>query len=243
MKVIVPDNLKQVHDGIIACRKCPRLRRYCERVARIKRKAYRDQEYWGRPVPGFGDPRARILIVGLAPAAHGGNRTGRVFTGDRSGDFLFGALYRAGFSNQPDSRRRDDGLVLMGVYITAAVRCAPPANKPSRIERGRCQEYLLRELRLLTDLKIVIALGRIAFEEYLNVLILNRWLSSRRGLRFLHGARYPLKDRASKKTPPAGLPILFASYHPSQQNTQTGRLTAEMFDKVLSSVQTDLFAE
>jgi uracil-DNA glycosylase len=233
----MPDTLLQIHDDVIACERCPRLRRYGKRIARVKRRAYRDEEYWGKPVPSFGDAKARILIVGLAPAAHGGNRTGRVFTGDRSGDFLFGALYRAGLSNQPQSRRRQDGLVLKGAYITAALHCAPPANKPGRVELDRCRRFLMRELRLHTRTKVVVALGRIAFDEYLRTLIEMDWIPNRRGMRFLHGARYRLHERATADSPPQGLPVLIASYHPSQQNTQTGRLTAGMLDRIFSRVR------
>ena len=229
----MPDNLRCVRDELIACTRCPRLRRYCKQVARVKRRAYRDQPYWGKPVPGFGDPQARLLIIGLAPAAHGGNRTGRVFTGDRSGDFLFGALYRAGFSNQPTSRHRDDGLTLRDAYITAVLHCAPPANKPGRVELDRCRDYLVRELRLLKKLKAVVALGKIAFDEYLKTLILLGWIKERRGIQFRHGARYVLGDTDR-------LPLLFVSYHPSQQNTQTRRLTAQMFDGVFSTIGREL---
>jgi uracil-DNA glycosylase len=222
------DSIPAIRTDLIACKRCPNLRRYCEMVSRVKRRAYRDQTYWGRPVPGFGDPNARLLLIGLAPAAHGGNRTGRVFTGDRSGDFLFAALHRAGFANQPTSAHRDDGLTLTGAYITAALHCAPPANKPKPAELDRCRDYLVRELRALTRVRAVLALGRIAFDEYLKTLLLMQSLASRRGLVFWHGAAYPLGD---------GLPTLFAAYHPSQQNTQTGRLTAAMLDRVLWDIQ------
>jgi uracil-DNA glycosylase family 4 len=221
------DSLAAIRRDLIACQRCPNLRRYCDQVARVKRHAYRDQTYWGKPVPGFGDPDARLLIIGLAPAAHGGNRTGRVFTGDRSGDFLFASLHRAGFANKPTSIHRDDGLQLKDTYITAALHCAPPGNKPKRAELDRCQDYLIRELRALTSVRAVLALGRIAFDEYLKTLIAMKRLPTRRGLTFWHGAAYPLGD---------GLPMLFAAYHPSQQNTQTGRLTAAMFDHVLFDI-------
>jgi uracil-DNA glycosylase len=206
---------------LVDCRRCPRLVAWREEVARTKRRAYRDWEYWGRPVPGYGDSHARLLIVGLAPAAHGGNRTGRVFTGDSSGDFLFGALYRAGFANQPEAVHRDDGLVLWDVYVAAACRCAPPDNKPSREELDLCRPYLLTELRLLENLQGIVALGRIGFETVLAAyrslgVVVPRPL-------FGHGALNSLGD---------GLPWLLASYHPSQQNTQTGRLTPAMFDSV-----------
>ncbi len=213
--------LEEVNDVLIDCRRCPRLVAWREETALVKRRAYRDWEYWGRPVPGFGDPRARLLIVGLAPAAHGGNRTGRVFTGDSSGNFLYGALYRAGFANQPDSTRIGDGLELLDTYIAAACRCAPPDNKPTREEMDNCRPYLLAELRLLRNLQIIVALGVIGFETVLTAYRLQGYDIPR--LKFGHGALYRLGE---------GLPWLLASYHPSQQNTQTGRLTPAMFDKV-----------
>jgi len=222
------DSIPAIRRDLIACTRCPNLRRYCETIARVRRRAYRDQTYWGRPVPGFGDPAARLLILGLAPAAHGGNRTGRVFTGDRSGDFLFAALHRAGFANQPVSTHRDDGLELKDAYITAALHCAPPNNKPGPVELARCRDYLIRELRALAQVRAVLALGRIAFDEYLKTLLVMKRLPSRRGLAFRHGAAHPLGD---------GLPTLFAAYHPSQQNTQTGRLTVAMFDHVLADIK------
>jgi len=227
----VADSIASIRRDVIACARCPELRRYCERVSRIKRRAYRDQTYWGRPVPGFGDPAARLLIIGLAPAAHGGNRTGRVFTGDRSGDFLFAALHRAGFANQPTSTHRDDGLILRDAYITAVLHCAPPGNKPAPVELDRCHDYLVRELQTLKKVRAVLTLGRIAFDEFLKTLLGMKRLPSRRGLLFRHGAVYPLDG---------GLPTLFAAYHPSQQNTQTGRLTAAMFDKVLGKIKKGL---
>ena len=222
------DSISSVRNDLIACSRCPGLRRYCEKIARVKRRAYRDQTYWGKPVPGFGDPDARLMVIGLAPAAHGGNRTGRIFTGDRSGDFLFAALHRAGYANQPTSIDRDDGLQLQDAYITAVLHCAPPANKPGPAELDRCRDYLIRELRLLSGVRAVLALGKIAFDEYLKTMIQIKRLPSRRGLAFRHGAAYPLGD---------GLPTLFAAYHPSQQNTQTGRLTANMFDRVLADIK------
>lgn len=194
---------------------------------------YREDEYWGKPLVGFGDPHARLLIVGLAPAAHGGNRTGRMFTGDRSGEFLFRALFEAGFANQPTSVSRDDGLALNDAYITAAVRCAPPDNKPTPIERERCQPYLEQELRLLNRVQAVLALGRVAFEVYLRAVSRKAGTGAepwppRSHFRFGHGASYAL---------PGGLPRLYASYHPSQQNTQTGKLTDDMFLRVLRHVR------
>ena len=207
---------------MVACRRCPRLVAHRERIAQEKVRRYRDDEYWGKPIPGFGDPNARLLIVGLAPAAHGGNRTGRMFTGDRSGDFLYRALHRAGFANQPWSRRRDDGLALYDCYITAAVRCAPPGNKPIPNELATCRPYLVEEIRLLRHVRVIVALGRIAFDAFLKA-----WVDVGRPLpiprpAFGHGAMVKL---------PEGVWLL-ASYHPSQQNTQTGRLTPAMFQRI-----------
>ena len=203
--------LKVLRDRIIACERCPRLREYCREVARVKRRAYLDQDYWGRPVPPFGEADARLLVVGLAPAAHGGNRTGRMFTGDRSGDYLYRALYQTGFATQPASVSRDDGQRLTGAYITAVARCAPPGNKPAPEEIRNCREYLLRELEILKDLRVVVALGKIAFDNYLAAV----------GLRpahfvFGHNREFDLQ------------PVLLSSYHPSQQNTSTGKLTETM---------------
>jgi uracil-DNA glycosylase len=219
--------LNRLAKEVIACRLCPRLVEYRERVAREKRRAYLDWEYWGKPVPGFGDPEAQLLIVGLAPAAHGGNRTGRVFTGDRSGDFLFAALYEAGFANQPTSVRRDDGLKLIDSYITATARCAPPDNQPLPIEIENCRGYMEREIRILEP-KAVLALGRIGWDAYLETVKATGLISSRGPYRFAHGAEAQLP-------PPA--PRLFGVYHPSQQNTQTGRVTPAMYAKVLSSIR------
>jgi uracil-DNA glycosylase family 4 len=214
-------DLTQLNAEIIACRKCPRLVEWREQVAQVKRKAYRDQEYWGKPVPGFGDPKARIVVVGLAPGAHGSNRTGRAFTGDGSGKFLYPALYRAGFANQPDSVTREDGLALSGLYITASVRCAPPANKPAPEELDNCQPYLERELALLRP-RVIVVLGQIAFGRILGIF------SARNStFKFAHGAVYRLPPG-----PDDADPWLLASYHPSLQNTQTGRLTAQMFDAI-----------
>jgi len=212
---------------IIRCTRCPRLVAHREQVAQEKVKRYRDQEYWGKPIPSFGDPDARVLIIGLAPAAHGGNRTGRIFTGDRSGDWLYGALYEAGFANQPTSLHKNDGLKLHDCYITAAVHCAPPDNKPTTEEFVACRPYLLQELTLLRCVRVVIALGQIAFTAY---------LSARRELdlplpsplpRFGHSAITALGDVT-----------LIGSYHPSQQNTFTGRLTHEMFATVFQRAKT-----
>ena len=212
---------------ITECRKCPRLVHYREEVARTKRRAYRDWIYWGRPVPAFGDPDARLVIIGLAPGAHGANRTGRMFTGDRSGDFLYAQLHRAGFANQPDSRSADDGLVLKDALISAAVRCAPPDNKPLPEKIRNCVPYLERELELLRP-SAILALGGIALNAYLDLLKKQGLIASRAAYRFAHGASFVL---------PQGLPRLFAAYHPSQQNTQTGRLTPAMFAHVLRQIE------
>lgn len=208
--------LETLNQEIISCYKCPRLVAWREEVARVKRKAYRDQEYWGKPVPGFGDPNSRILVVGLAPGAHGSNRTGRNFTGDASGAFLYPALYRAGFANQPTAVSRNDGLVLKDVYLVAAARCVPPDNKPTPEELNNCQPYLERDLEILKP-AVIVCLGRIAFERVLRIhgVRHSSW-------KFGHGALYRLDS---------GTWIL-CSYHPSQQNTLTGRLTVEMFDEI-----------
>jgi uracil-DNA glycosylase family 4 len=220
------DGWDRLHDQVVACRRCPRLRAWCRRVAETKVRRYRDQTYWGRPVPGFGDPRARLLIVGLAPAAHGGNRTGRVFTGDRSGDFLYAALYRAGFANQPHARARGDGLRLRDAYIAALVRCAPPANRPRPIELRRCRPYLEREWRLLSRLRAILALGRIAMDGVLAAGAALGLAAAGR-IVFGHGVEQDLD---------AGL-RLFVSYHPSQQNTFTGKLSAAQLDHVLLRIR------
>jgi uracil-DNA glycosylase family 4 len=212
---------------ITECRKCPRLVHYREEVARIRRRAYRDWTYWGRPVPAFGDPNARLVIIGLAPGAHGANRTGRMFTGDRSGDFLYEQLHRAGFANQPHSKSADDGLVLKDALISAAIRCAPPDNKPLPEEIRNCVPYLERELELIRP-RAILALGGIALNTYLNLLKRQGLITSCAAYRFAHGASFVL---------PQGLPRLFAAYHPSQQNTQTGRLTVAMFASVLRQIK------
>jgi len=210
------DELEILHQKIIACRKCPRLVAWREEVARVKRKAYRDQEYWGKPVPGFGDPRARVLVVGLAPGAHGSNRTGRAFTGDASGGFLYPALHRAGFANQAEAVSRSDGLRLIDLYIAATARCVPPDNKPSPEELDNCRPYLQRELEILKP-KVIVCLGRIAFERILKIYAVRNSM-----WKFGHGAFYQLEN---------GTWIL-CSYHPSQQNTLTGKLTVKMFDDI-----------
>jgi uracil-DNA glycosylase family 4 len=219
--------LQQLETEVVLCRKCARLVEYREKVAREKRRAFRNCTYWGRPVPGFGDPRAKLFILGLAPAAHGGNRTGRVFTGDRSGDFLYAALHKTGFANQPTSVHRDDGLKLTNAFIAAAVRCAPPANKPLPSEMLNCRGYLERELALLRP-KVVLALGKIAWDAYLDVLKSQGAIESRAKFVFAHGAVAKLSGDG---------PQLVGVYHPSQQNTQTGRVTAAMYAKVLSRIR------
>lgn len=208
-----------------ACERCPRLRAHCLETARVKRRAYRDWEYWGKPVPAFGDPRARLLVIGLAPAAHGANRTGRMFTGDRSGDFLYRSLHETGFANQAESRARGDGLRLRGVWITAAARCAPPDNKPLPEELANCRPYLEAELELLRRVRVVVALGRIAFDAYLGILKDRGAIASRAAFPFGHGMEH-------RPTPDG--PALLASYHPSQQNTSTGRLTQAMLTAVFA---------
>jgi uracil-DNA glycosylase family 4 len=224
------DSLERITRDVVGCERCPRLRAWCRQVAEQKVLRFRDQEYWGRPVPGFGDSKARLLIVGLAPAAHGGNRTGRVFTGDRSGDFLFAALHRAGFASQPTSVARGDGLTLRDAYVAALVRCAPPANKPTREEEAACRPYLAREMAVLPHVRAILALGKIAMDGVLTLLRENGRLAGRRGFVFGHGVRHDLDD---------GL-VLFASYHPSQQNTFTGKLTPRTFDAVLRAVRAHL---
>jgi uracil-DNA glycosylase family 4 len=214
--------LASVEKAVIACERCPRLRRHCLKIARERRRAFRDQEYWGRPVPGFGDPRARLVVIGLAPAAHGGNRTGRIFTGDSSGNWLYGTLHRHGFANQPDSTGRGDGLRLTDCYVTAAGHCAPPANKPTSRELDNCQPYLEAELRLLKETRVVVALGRIGWERWLRASGWWAKLAPRERPPFGHGAETRMPDGT----------ILITSYHPSRQNTHTGRLTTAMWHAV-----------
>lgn len=212
--------LEQLNNEIIKCRKCPRLVEWREEVARVKRKAYKDEEYWGKPVPGFGDPQARVLVVGLAPGAHGSNRTGRQFTGDASGDFLFPALHRAGFANQASAESRSDGLILTDMYITASGRCSPPDNKPAPAELNHCQPYLENELGIINP-KVIVCLGKIAFDRILKILAV-------RNLKFSHGAVYALLPSAFINQPSS----LICSYHPSRQNTSTKKLTVDMFDAI-----------
>jgi len=228
-------DVEQLAGQVIGCRKCPRLVAWRERVAAEKRKAYASWEYWAKPVPGFGDPHARVLVVGLAPGAHGSNRTGRQFTGDASGGFLFPALYRAGFTNQPQSVARDDGLMLRRLYVTAAARCAPPGNLPTREELANCEPYLEREIELIHP-RVIVCLGRVAFESILRILSIPR-----AQFHFGHGVLYRL---SSEVLTPGALRSnewlsrsdhwILCSYHPSQQNTSTGRLTSSMFDQIWS---------
>ncbi len=221
--------LVELEGEIINCQKCPRLVAYREEVGRVKRKAYRDQDYWARPVPGFGDASARVLVVGLAPGAHGSNRTGRMFTGDDSGVFLYRALYRAGFANQPTVLRRGDGLALTDIFISAVCRCAPPDNKPSKTEKQNCLPYLKMEIDLLSNLEGMVALGRIGFEGILSIY--NGLKINIPRLNFGHNKLHRLGE---------GLPWVITSYHPSRQNTQTGRLTEAMFDLVWEGVSHQL---
>ncbi len=221
------EELRALAEEIVACRKCPRLVRYREKVAREKRRAFREWTYWGKPVPGFGDSQAELLILGLAPGAHGSNRTGRIFTGDRSGEFLYKALHKAGFANQATYLRRDDGLRLKNAYITATCRCAPPANKPLPTEIANCRGYLERELEILRP-KAVLALGKIAWDGYLEILKQEGKITSRAAYKFAHGAEAELPEEG---------PRLFGVYHPSQQNTQTGRVTPAMYAQVLRRIR------
>jgi uracil-DNA glycosylase family 4 len=215
--------LSVLEQQVVACTKCPRLIAHCRAVAAAKRRAYMDWDYWGRPVPSFGDPDAELLLIGLAPGAHGSNRTGRMFTGDRSGDFLFKVLYETGYASQPSGSSREDGLTLRNAYITAAARCAPPGNKPTPQEMRNCRPYLERELELLSNVRVVVALGKIAFDVYLSILRDRGQIASRSAFVFGHNVAH--------ETGP-GQPLLIGSYHPSQQNTSTGRLTEKMLREV-----------
>jgi uracil-DNA glycosylase len=215
--------LEALEREVISCRRCPRLVAWREEVARVRRAAFASEEYWGRPLPGFGDPEARVLLLGLAPAAHGGNRTGRIFTGDRSGDWLFASLYRVGFANQPTSVARDDGLRLTGAWVAAAVRCAPPANRPLPAERDNCLPYLVRELSLLRSVRVIVALGSFGWDAALRALAALGEPRVRPRPQFGHGARAEV-----------GRFTLLGCFHPSQQNTFTGKLTEPMIDEVLS---------
>ena len=220
------DNLPLLHADVTGCRACPRLVAWREEVAATKRRAWREWDYWGKPVSGFGDPDARLLLVGMAPGAHGANRTGRLFTGDASGDFLYPALHRADFANQPASTQRDDGLQLRDCFITCVARCVPPQNKPDPSEIANCRPFLARELALLPRVQVVMPLGHIAFDGYLAGLRALGHTIPR--LAFGHGLLHPLPD---------GLPALLCAYHPSHQNTRTGRLTVEMMDDVLGQAR------
>jgi uracil-DNA glycosylase family 4 len=216
---VFADSLAALNARIIDCERCPRLRAYDAEVARVKRRAYADQEYWGRPVPSFGDPQARVLVLGLAPGAHGSNRTGRMFTGDGSGDFLFPVLHEAGFASQARAISRTDGMKLMDLYISAVVHCAPPANKPTPEEQRNCSKWLDEEMVLLTKLRVVVCLGKISFDGFLNHQMRAGRISARAKYQFAHGAEYALPGEIT----------LIASYHPSLQNTNTGKLTRAMF--------------
>jgi uracil-DNA glycosylase len=223
-------HLQDVHSSIVSCERCPRLRTYCRRIAQERKRAFRDDVYWARPVPGFGDPNARVLILGLAPAAHGANRTGRVFTGDgvgASGDFLMAALHKHGFANIPTSQRVDDGLMLTDAYVVAAVRCAPPDNKPTPEEITRCLDHLDAEITYLPRVQVVVTLGKIAFDAWLQLLKRRGRIPSPRP-QFAHSAVVRMGD---------GLPIVVGSYHPSRQNTNTGRLTARMMSEVFGKAK------
>jgi uracil-DNA glycosylase family 4 len=215
--------LRELEREVVSCRRCPRLVAWREEVARVRRASFASEEYWGRPLPGFGDPDARVLLLGLAPAAHGGNRTGRIFTGDRSGDWLFASLFRVGFANQPTSVTRDDGLRLTGAYVTAAVRCAPPANRPLPVERDNCLPYLVRELSLLSSVRVIVTLGSFAWDAALRACVSLGEPIPRPRPKFGHGARAE-----------TGRYTLLGCFHPSQQNTFTGKLTEPMIDDVLA---------
>ena len=219
--------LYRLHDQVIQCARCPRLVAHREKVAREKANRYRDWDYWGRPVPPFGDPAARLLVLGLAPAAHGGNRTGRSFTGDASGDWLYRSLHRFHFANSPHSQRRDDGLQLTDAYITNAVRCAPPQNRPTPAEKATCRPWLAQELQLLTQVKVVVVLGRFAFDAY---------LQTRPAAGLENPSPRPQFGHNRSHTLPGGV-VLISSYHPSRQNTNTGKLTSEMFDAVFEQAR------
>jgi uracil-DNA glycosylase len=218
-KAVEFTTLRALNDAVVECNRCPRLRKYCAEVARVKRRAYLDWEYWGRPVPSFGDEKARVLALGLAPGAHGSNRTGRPFTGDGSGEFLYPVLYEAGFASRPNAISRNDGMKLKGLWITSVARCAPPGNKPAADELKNCAFWLDREMSLLRNLRVVVCLGKIAFDGLLAQRTRTHGLTSKSGFKFAHGAELEL---------PGGLKAI-ASYHPSLQNTNTGKLTRPMF--------------
>jgi len=223
----MPSALAILNQEVVNCVRCPRLVAYRQQVGQEKRRAYREHEYWARPVPGFGDPKARVLILGLAPGAHGSNRTGRPFTGDASGKFMYPILYKVGFASQPNADHRDDGLRLIDCYITAAIRCAPPDNKPMLSELANCATFLDRELAILKNVQVVVALGKIGFDAYLSFLKRQGLVRSRGGYEFRHAATYTLPNGK----------VLLASYHPSNQNTATGKLTAPMFEAVFRAAK------
>lgn len=223
----VPSWLKVLNAEVVSCTRCPRLVAYREQIAREKRRAYREHDYWGKPVPGFGDPKAAVLVLGLAPGAHGSNRTGRPFTGDASGNFMYPVLYETGFASQPTATSREDGLVLTNLYITAAARCAPPDNKPLPQELANCSSYLDRELVGLKNLRVIVALGKIGFDSYLLHLKRRGLITTRAPYLFTHGASYKMPDGKT----------LLASYHPSNQNTQTGKLTRAMFMEIFEKAR------
>ncbi|MFL6372475.1 MAG: uracil-DNA glycosylase [Nitrososphaera sp.] len=216
------DKLHYINRKVVECTLCPRLSQYIRRIGQEKVRRFLHEEYWARPLPSWGDPNARLLIVGLAPAAHGGNRTGRMFTGDGSGDWLARAMYESGFANIPTSKSKDDGLVLRDVYITAAIRCAPPENKPLATELMKCSQYLITELKILENIKVIVTLGKIGFDAYCQAAALTK-------LRFSHGASYEIKGK-----------ILIASYHPSRQNTNTGKLTWQMWFDIFKKARSML---
>ncbi|HYL92438.1 MAG TPA: uracil-DNA glycosylase [Alphaproteobacteria bacterium] len=218
----MPVSLIEINQEVISCTRCPRLISYCKKIGREKKRAYMSWDYWAKPVPGWGDPNARLLILGLAPGAHGSNRTGRPFTGDGSGNFMYPVLHKTGFASQPEGKHRDDGLTLQDAYITAAVRCAPPQNKPTPQEIANCSHHLDRELSVLKDVKVVVALGRIGFDAYLNHLKRTGAIGTKSGFAFGHGQQYQLPNGR----------VLLCSYHPSMQNTNTGKLTEAMFLKI-----------
>jgi uracil-DNA glycosylase family 4 len=226
-RMSAPVWLRILNAEVVACKQCPRLVEYRERIAHEKRRAYRDHEYWGKPVPGFGDPQAHVLVLGLAPGAHGSNRTGRPFTGDASGNFMYPILHETGFASQPTATARDDGQTLTDLYITAAARCAPPDNKPLPEELANCAPFLEREIEALSNLRVVVALGRIGFEAYLNYLIRKKLIARKREYEFRHGAEYTMPDDK----------VLLATYHPSNQNTSTGKLTRPMFLKIFQQAK------
>jgi len=223
----MPAVLEILRQEQLSCTRCPRLIAHCQQIGQEKRRAYRDWEYWAKPVPGFGDPNARVLILGLAPGAHGSNRTGRPFTGDKSGEFMYPVLHQTGFASHPTATHRDDGLRLIDAYITAAVRCAPPQNKPTLEEIANCSEFLDRELDCLRNVRVVVALGKIGFDAYLNYLKRRGLLDGKGKYVFGHGATYQMPDGR----------VLIASYHPSNQNTATGKLTAKMFRQVFEKAR------